>query len=510
MEDIVARYQEIERRGLLDKVSPQRQALWNEYKRRHPELNQAQEQPIQVEQNLQPLTEEQKAKSKGTDWWDIAKEGLKGFKEGVQYGVDKLASGATLGLTEKIFKQANPDFSEAPILGKAIGTGLELIGSVPTGLGILGKVKSIPKLASMALPISGAIEGGLTSGIKTGDIKEAGKGAIFGGALGTALKGVGKVAGFVPEMLGLTSGAGSSAVNQAVSAGKRGSKPFLESMRKGSKATNEIIDIAENDIKQLGNENYKIYKNAMDKIGGTENIRLKPIRDTFSKIVSEEAGGKSYLVDENTKKVINKVDNMLKNFAKDNKRSLKDFDDLKQAIGKISPPLEAKNALRVQSEIYNTVKREIEKQAPVYSDIMKESSEGLEKLAEFKKTFSLGRKSSGDTVLRKLQSSSRNNVLTNYGRREELLRQLPHGEELADRIAGQTLNTFVPRGIEAKTAALIGGGFRGLLDPSYLAYLASSSPRVVGELAYKAGQASKYMRPELGLAGIYKTVKEKK
>ena len=141
---------------------------------------------------------------------------------------------------------------------------------------------------------------------------------------------------------------------------------------------------------------------------------------------------------------------------------------------------------------------------------MKESSEGLEKLAEFKKTFSLGRKSSGDTVLRKLQSSSRNNVLTNYGRREELLRQLPHGEELADRIAGQTLNTFVPRGIEAKTAALIGGGFRGLLDPSYLAYLASSSPRVVGELAYKAGQASRLARPELGLAGIYKTVKEKK
>ena len=37
MDDIVARFTEIEKRGLLDKVSPEKQALWAEYKNRHPE-----------------------------------------------------------------------------------------------------------------------------------------------------------------------------------------------------------------------------------------------------------------------------------------------------------------------------------------------------------------------------------------------------------------------------------------------------------------------------------------
>lgn len=473
--------------------------------------------PIEQQPQLQPITVEQKAQAqslaeemqKGIKKPSVALGAVTGTLEGLNYGLGKLASGLTLGLSEKINPIKEPDFSEAPLAGRIASGGLELLGSIPTSAGIYSGVKAVPYISKAALPVAGAIEGGLTSGIKSDDIKEAGKGAIEGGLIGSALKGVSKIANFIPEMLGLTSGAGSSSVKQAVEAGKRGSKSFLESMRKGSQATNEIINLAENDFKQLGKESYRQYKTAMDKIGSIENIDFKPIKDTFNRVIAEEAGGKYYLVDNETKKVISKTSEMLKNFSKDTKKTIKDYDDLKQAIGKISVPLEAKNAQRVQGELYNAVKSEISRQAPVYNGIMKESAEGLEKLEELKKTFSLGRKSSGDTILRKLQSSSRNNVLTNYGRREELLKQLPHGEELADRIAGQTLNTFVPRGIEAKTAALIGGGFRGLLDPSYWAYLASSSPRVVGELAYKAGRASKLTKPELGLAGIYKAIKEK-
>lgn len=39
MNDKIARYQEIERRGLLDKISPEKRAMWEEYKSRHPELS---------------------------------------------------------------------------------------------------------------------------------------------------------------------------------------------------------------------------------------------------------------------------------------------------------------------------------------------------------------------------------------------------------------------------------------------------------------------------------------
>lgn len=466
---------------------------------------------------IQPLSDEKKEQIRQevegkrglSDYAPIAEDALTGTLEGVNYGLGKLASGLTLGLSEKIdpVKQ-EPNFSEAPKTAEAIGTGLEFLGSLPTSAGIYSGVKNAPRLAKFALPIAGAVESGLTDLIKTGDIEQAGKSAGLGGAIGTALKGIGKVAKLVPDALGLTSGAGGSSIRQAVEAGKRSSKPFLESMRKGAEATNGIINIAENDFKQLGKQNYQQYKTAMEKIGGVENIEFKPIKDTLKRIVSEEAGGKTYLVDKETQKVISQTADMLSEFEKDTRKSLKDFDDLKRAIGNISVPMEAKNAQRVQTELYNAVKGEIGKQAPVYSDIMRESAEGLEKLGELKKTFSLGRKSSGDTVLRKLQSSSRNNVLTNYGRREELLKQLPHGEELADRIAGQTLNAIMPRGLEARGAALFGGGasLGGIFNPSYLL---ASSPRLVGEMAYKAGQASRYARPELGLSGLFTAIKEK-
>ena len=39
MNEKIARYQEIERRGLLDKLSTEKRAMWEEYKSRHPELS---------------------------------------------------------------------------------------------------------------------------------------------------------------------------------------------------------------------------------------------------------------------------------------------------------------------------------------------------------------------------------------------------------------------------------------------------------------------------------------
>ena len=508
MDDIVAKFQEIERRGLLNQVNPEKQAMWAEYKRRHPEL--ASSENVEETINLQPMTDEQKAQAQadvekmraGLNYQSVPMGAVKGTLEGLNYGLGRLASGLTLGLSDKLVPQEKPDFSEAQTAGDVISGGLEFIGSLPTSAGIYKGVKAIPYISKATLPVAGAIEGGATRGISTGDIEEAGKGAIEGGLIGATLKGIQKASGVLPEFLGLTTGSGSSSIKQAIDAGKRGSKPFLESMRKGSQATNEIIDLAENDFKQLGRENYQRYKTAMDKVGGIENIDFKPIKDTFKKIISEEKGGKSYLIDKDTKKVISETSEMLDNFSKDTRKTLNDYDDLKQAIGEISIPLEAGKARKVQGELYNAVKGEIRKQAPIYDNIMKESSEGIEQLNELKKTFSLGKKSSGDTVLRKLQSANRNNVLTNYGRREELLRQLPHGEELADRIAGQTLNSLTPRGLEARAAGLFGSGasFAGMFNP---AYLVSASPRVVGETAYKAGQLSRILKPEIALSGIY-------
>jgi hypothetical protein len=478
--------------------------------------------PVVQQLNIQPTTDEQKVQAQelanqiqsGIKKESIPLNAVAGSLEGIRdyilkpvdYGVSKIASGLTLGLSDKI----SPIKTEEPksALGKGVGIGLEILGGIPTGAGIYKGVSSIPKISKVAMPVASAVEGFLTNGIKDESLESALEGGALGGTFGSVLQ-LGKYGTkILPEIFGLTTGAGSSSIKQAVDAGKRGSKSFLRSMRKGAETSDEIIDLAERDFKELGQQNYAKYKSQMDKIGQVENVELKPIKDTFDRIVQEESGGKFYLVDDDTKKVIYKVSDMLDEFSKDTKRTLQDFDDFKRAVGKISPKPEAGNAKKVQGQIYNAIKGEIEKQAPVYSDIMKESADGLEKLTELKKTFSLGKKSSGDTVLRKLQSTTRNNVLTNYGKRQELLKELPHGQEIADRISGQTLNALAPRGLEARTMSLLGGGasLGGAFNP---AYLISSSPRVVGELAYKSGQLSRLLKPAVGLSILQTGLKEK-
>jgi hypothetical protein len=122
---------------------------------------------------------------------------------------------------------------------------------------------------------------------------------------------------------------------------------------------------------------------------------------------------------------------------------------------------------------------------------MKNYTEASEQIKEIERALSLGKTASADTAMRKLQSLMRNNVNTNYGQRLELAKQLETmgGNELMPALAGQALNQFTPRGLQrgaspatAYLAYGAGGPIGAAVD------LAASSPRLVGEAAYKYGQ----------------------
>jgi hypothetical protein len=176
------------------------------------------------------------------------------------------------------------------------------------------------------------------------------------------------------------------------------------------------------------------------------------------------------------------------------------MDALKQNIGGIleSIPFEEKTARSAVGSIYNSIKGEINRQAPVYSKTMADYSNATERIREIEKTLSAGDRASIDSGIRKLQSLMRNNASTNYGNRIALAKELEQagGKEFMPALAGQALNTWTPRGLGGAVAGGIGlgaGAMGGL--PAAIPALAVQSPRLMGEAAYYTGKLAGLAKP---------------
>jgi hypothetical protein len=167
-------------------------------------------------------------------------------------------------------------------------------------------------------------------------------------------------------------------------------------------------------------------------------------------------------------------------------------DAFKQSIGEIQQRAQPGTmARRTADQIYHATKGEIARQVPDYTQAMKGYQDASEGLKEIRGTFSINDRALTDTTLRKLQSTMRNNVNTNYGARTKLLDELArHQPDLPYALAGQALNSMTPRGLAAG-----GAGIHTLYgmatNPTSLAMLPATSPRLMGEVLHGAGQASR-------------------
>jgi len=168
-----------------------------------------------------------------------------------------------------------------------------------------------------------------------------------------------------------------------------------------------------------------------------------------------------------------------------------DYDALKQRIGSIDASNPAAEAVRTQ--VYNSIQKQLAIHTPQYAKAMQGYADASDNLMQLRKTFSLGKNVSTDTASRKILSILRDNVNTNFGQRAALGRQIAESNpDFFPAIAGQTMRSIEPRGLSRVVA---GEGLLHLLGnpaglPGAAAYLAASSPRLVGETAYKAGQAA--------------------
>ena len=186
--DKVQIYQELERRGELGRLPPEKQAIWAEYKRR-------QEAPVASVGELK----------KGLTPWQRVGQGLKHDLEDIGYGMKKALSGATLGASDWALRKlgvTDDDYlaeREAEGLGnyvKGAGFVSELGGNMLGAGGALAKSLGKAGLKGLKLAsASGGLEGaayGLTGSDSWSEVPQnVAIGAGFGAAAPVGMAGAG-------------------------------------------------------------------------------------------------------------------------------------------------------------------------------------------------------------------------------------------------------------------------------------------------------------------------------
>jgi hypothetical protein len=295
--------------------------------------------------------------------------------------------------------------------------------------------------------------------------------------------------------LGLKTGVGTEPITQAVQAGRESNPAFIENLRGDVPAIN-VLEDAKANLAQMNADKQQAYRSGMVNIKNDKSVLNFTGIDQALKDAENMAYYKGKIKDKTAASVLDNMKAKVTDWKNSDPvefHTPEGLDNLKQSLwedfGKLSP--EEKTAYSMGKQIYDSVKTEISKQAPEYSKVMKEYTDTSDLVKEIERSLSLGNKASADTAMRKLQSLMRNNVNTNYGQRLEMAQQLQTagGKNMMPALAGQAMGDWTPRGIQRATAGLEGMGAYAIGGPALAALdIATSSPRLMGEAAYKYGQ----------------------
>ena len=353
------------------------------------------------------------------------------------------------------------------------GKTASLSGKGAAAAGIVRGASNVAKIADALDPVTAAVRGAEKVVPMTGEAVKSG--------------------------LGFTTGTGRETIDQAYKAGREGGErqeAFLSNMR-GEVPVEDVATEAVDALKQVKTDTSKKFSEdktalelekaevSMDPVVGA----MKDLRDSFT------FEGASELSKEGQAK-LKALEKIVLEWKKSPAlHNAKGMDILKRRIDNEYPTgLNAGDAGVVVTRARDAVKKEILNQVPEYAPLMKAYEMAIDLEREMQRALSLGKNSSADTTLRKLQSVMRNNVNANFGSRLNLVKQLENSSDymLLPKIAGQATNTVTPRGLVPQS--MMGGSFiqaAQAFDPTALALAPLTSPRIVGETVQATGAATR-------------------
>jgi len=461
-------------------------------------------------QSNDPWSEFRGAGGKSLSWSDVPGQALANtpasavrFAEGVVYPVTHPIETLTAfrdigyGLASKIYGAAGGQ--QDPAQKSKTEAAADALGQFFADR--YGSVEGLKKtLASDPVGVLGDVSMVLSGGSAIG--------ARAPGVVGTAARTAGAVANTIDplaatgraisrsgnllsDVIGTTTGVGARPFREAFDAGRNGNQVFAQNMRR-EVPVGDVVDMAENAVGQLSRERSAAYNADMAATRASQNtVDINPVRAAI-----QQAHGDTHFsgvpIDEHAADVLGRLNTVVDNFANIPGAHTPDrFDAMKRAVGEIRQRTQQGTLeRRVADQVYNSIRNEITAQVPEYAAAMRNYSDASDLLQEMRSTMSVNDRAMPDTTLRKLQSTMRNNVNTNYGARERLLDELATREpNLPAALAGQALNAWAPRGLARAAGPIEAGLAIAHMNPMLAAGLPLSSPRIMGEASYGAGRA---------------------
>lgn len=307
------------------------------------------------------------------------------------------------------------------------------------------------------------------------------------------VSGAGKV---LAPAVGVQTGVGAEPFRQAYRAGKEGGETAASFRANiaGNVPMTDVLEAAKSDLNALRTQRANQYRSGMLNVSKDKTTLKFDGIDTALKQAEARTKFKGQVTDRSAFDAVTEAKSLVDEWKKLDPAEYhtpEGFDALKQSVGAVLEKFEPKtNSYNTINQVYNSIKSEITKQAPVYANTMADYTKASDQIREVEKALSLNDKASADTAMRKLQSLMRDNVQTNYGQRIKLAKELEQvgGRELMPSLAGQALSDIAPRGLQRATA-LPAGGLAYLIGgvPAAGVSLAASSPRLMGEAAYGLG-----------------------
>ena len=466
----------------------------------------------------------------------LAKAVVKPFAEvgtsayNVGSSIGKLAQGDVQGASQAIGQSRNvpflgetkPAFTGQETTGgaakKIAGYGLE-IGSTIAPMGKVGL--GIKELAKTATRFgAGSVAGNLGSQLTNKPIDEiSGKDALVSGLVGAAIpvvgrgaskltKGVGSVGA---ELVGKTTGTSGDVIKEAFN----NPNVIKFARQAGSKGANDLqkqaLEEAQQGLKQIVQKRGNEYVKELEKIkGSNQQVQqvLSNTRDSAKQLLSD------FDVKLQSGKKLNNLNFENSTITKNNEIVQKSFNDvmswtdtsaagldrLKKRLTQYAndiPATERGGAHSFIIDLKNSLDNGLKENVPGYREMTSKYAQASDLIDDIQKALSLKDTASQDTAIRKLMSTTReNNDL-----RKEFVDILSGASksDIRGKLAGSALAPNFAGGLSGKMAqaAIPSAGVAGFLSPSAVpligAYIAASSPRLVGEFTNLIGKATKPM-----------------